>query len=65
MWKLSYCYTIDLADLKTTLAIAKKKKENAIEKKIYEIKKKIEKREDKFKKQKAPLSYPSFFSTWG
>jgi hypothetical protein len=34
-----------------------------LKKKKYEIKKKIEKREDKFKKQKAPLSYPSFFST--
>ena len=64
MWKLSYCYTIDLADLKITLVIAKKKRECNWKKK-YEIKKKIEKREDKFKKQKAPLSYPSFFSTWG
>jgi hypothetical protein len=65
LWKLSYCYTIDLADLKTTLAIAKKKERECNWEKKYEIKKKIEKREDKFKKQKAPLSYPSFFSTWG
>jgi hypothetical protein len=34
-----------------------------LKKKNMKLKKKIEKREDKFKKQKAPLSYPSFFST--